>query len=117
VVFRYRPSTTDEQRADVFKRFLALKQECKRAGENYIVSLIGGDCTESPEGLTAGFQQVFIVTFKDRGDFEYYLGAPFASPFDPAHDEFKKFAIPLLAVDEQGNTNGAMVFDFATPTA
>jgi len=98
-------------------RFLALKQECVRAGQSYIVSLVGGDCTASPEGLTAGFQQVFIVTFKDRGDFEYYLGEPFASPFDTAHDDFKKFAIPLLSVDEQGNTNGAMVFDVATPTS
>jgi hypothetical protein len=30
---------------------------------------------------------------------------------DPAHDDFKKFAIPQLSVDEDGNTNGAMAFD------
>lgn len=111
MAFRYKASTTEQQRAEVLSRFLALEHECKRAGENYIVSLIGGDCTRSLEGLTAGFEQVFVVTFESRGDFEYYLGAPFVSDFDPAHDDFKKFAIPLLSVDEDGNTNGAMVFD------
>ena len=49
-------------------RFLALKQECKRDGKNYIVSLTGGDCTQSLEGLTAGFEQAYIVTFNDRDD-------------------------------------------------
>jgi len=111
VAFRYKPSTTEPQRAEVLSRFLALEHECRRAGESYIVSLIGGDCTQSLERLTAGFDQVFVVTFESRDDFDYYLGPPFASDFDPAHDDFKKFAVPLLSVDEDGNTNGAMVFD------
>ena len=76
LAFRYRPNTTQEQRAEVLNRFLALKHECKRAGQT---------------------------------------GPPFESDFDAAHDDFNKFAIPLLSVDEQGNTNGAMVFDFDTP--
>lgn len=117
VAFRYHPSTTQQQRTEVLKGFLSLEHECARDGENYIVSLIGGDCTGSPEGLTAGFDHVFIVTFKDREDFEYYLGPPFAEAFDTAHDDFKKFAIPLLSVDADGKTNGAMVFDFATSTS
>ncbi len=74
------------------------------------------NCTESLEGLTAGFEQSFVVSFDNRDDFEHYLGPPFASIFDPAHDDFKKFAIPLLSVDESGKTDGAMVFDFATPS-
>ncbi len=97
------------------RRFVALKDDCRREGNTYIASLIGGDCTESLEGLTAGFEHAFIVCFDDRDDFEFYLGPTFASPFDPAHDDFKQFAIPLVSVDDDGKTNGAMVFDFAGP--
>jgi hypothetical protein len=95
-------------------RFLALKQECKRDGNYYIVSLVGGDCTNSLEGLTEGFEQAYIVTFKDHDDYKYYIGQPFSYPFDPAHDAFKKFAIPLLSVDENGKTDGAIALDFST---
>jgi hypothetical protein len=116
VAFKYQPSVTQRQKGEVMKRFLALKQECKRDGKNYIVSLIGGGCTESLEGLTSGFEQAFIVTFDDLDDFKYYAGQPFSSHFDLAHDDFKKFAIPLLTVDEEGKTNGAIVFDFLCPS-
>jgi stress responsive alpha/beta barrel protein len=116
VAFKYKPTVTQLQKDEVMNRFLALKQECKRDGKNYIVSLIGGDCTESLEGLTGGFEQAFVVTFNNPDDYKYYAGQPFSSPFDLAHDEFKKFAIPFLSVDEEGKTNGAIVFDFSTPT-
>jgi hypothetical protein len=114
VAFRYKPNVTQQQKDDVMNRFLALKQECKRGGKNYIVSLVGGDCTKSMEGLTEGFEQAYIVTFKDQDDYKYYIGQPFSSPFDLAHDEFKKYAIPLLSVDEKGQTNGAIALDFPT---
>jgi hypothetical protein len=117
VAFRYKPTVTQQQRAEVMRRFLALKDDCKREGKTYIASLIGGDCAESLEGLTAGFEHAFIVSFNNRDDFEFYLGPRFASPFDTAHDDFKKFAIPLLSVDADGKTNGAMVFDFVAPRA
>ena len=116
VAFRYKPAVTQQLRDDVLRRFLDLKHECKREGREYIVSLVGGDCTQSAEGLTAGFDQVFVLTFDGRDDFEYYLGPPFASTFDQAHDDFKKFAIPLLSVDDDGNTNGAMVLDVEAPS-
>lgn len=74
----------------MLERFLDLKHECTRDGEEYIVSLVGGDC---------------------RDDFEFYLGPPFASTFDQAHDDFKTYAIPLLSLDDDGGTNGAMVLD------
>jgi hypothetical protein len=116
VAFHYKPTVTQEQRGDVLTRFLALRHECRREGKSYIDSLVGGDCSESLEGLTAGFEHAFVVSFNNRDDFEYYLGPPFASTFDPAHDDFKKFAIPLLSGDESGKTNGAIVFDFTTPS-
>lgn len=112
VAFKYKPTVTQRQKTEVMKRFLALKQKCKRDGKNYIVSLVGGDCTKSLERLTDGFEQAFIVTFKNRSDYKYYIGRPFVSPFDPAHDAFKKFVTPLLAVDAAGKTDGAVVFDF-----
>ncbi len=114
VVFKYKPTVTWQQKSEVMNRFLALKHTSKRNGKNYIVSLIGGDCTKSQERLTQGFEQTFIVTFKNKDDFNYYLGEPFASSFDPAHDDFKKFVAPHLSVDKDGKTNGAMVFDFET---
>lgn len=117
VAFKYRSSVTQQQKEEVMKRFLALKQECRRDGENYIVDLVGGDCTGSLEGLTEGFEQAFVVTVKDRDDYKYYVGQPFSSPFDPAHDAFKKFVTPLLSVDLDGKTNGALVLDFSTLSA
>jgi DNA-binding ferritin-like protein (Dps family) len=114
VAFRYKPTVTPEQKQEVMNRFLALKEECKKDGKSYIISLIGGDCTKSQEKLTSGFEHSFIATFKNQDDFNYYLGEEFASPFDVVHDDFKKFAGPLLSVDENGKTTGAMVFDFLT---
>jgi hypothetical protein len=117
VALRFKPDVTQLRKDDVMKRFLALKHECMRNGQNYIVSLVGGDCTKSLEGLTQGFEQTYIVTFKDQDDYRYYIGQPFVSPFDAAHDAFKKFVVPLLSVDEQGQTNGAFDLDFSTPAS
>jgi len=117
VAFKYKPTVTQSQKDEVMNRFLALKQECKRDGANYIVSLTGGDCTQSLEGLTAGFEQAYIATFKDRDDYKYYIGQPFTSPFDPAHDSFKKYATPLLSVDAEGKTDGAIVLDFSNSSS
>ncbi|WP_319435437.1 Dabb family protein [Mycobacterium sp. RTGN5] len=114
VAFRYRPEVTAEQRTEVLNRFLALQDQCLRDGQRYVVSIVGGDCTRSLEGLTGGFEQVFIVTFSSRADYEYYIGRPFTYPFDPVHDAFKAYSTPLLAVDSVGQTNGALVLDFPT---
>jgi hypothetical protein len=64
---------------------------------------------EAENHLVCREAEEYIVTFKDRHDYKYYVGQPFSSPFDPAHDAFKKFAIPLLSVDEAGKTNGAIM--------
>jgi|SRR6185437_5246111 len=114
VVFKYKPTVTQQQKQEVMNRFLALKDKSKKNGKSYIVSLIGGDCTKSQEGLTRGFEHTFIITFKNQDDFNYYLGESFARPFDRVHDDFKKFVGPFLSVDEKGKINGAMVFDFET---
>jgi hypothetical protein len=116
VAFRYRPTVTPEQKTDVLSRFLALENECTRDGRPYILSIVGGDCTQSLEGLTGGFEQAFIVSLANRDDYRYYVGRPYTYPFDPVHDAFKAYSLPLLSVDAAGKTNGAMVFDFDTTT-
>jgi hypothetical protein len=114
VAFRYRPTVTPEQKADVLNRFLALKDDCTRDGRPYLLSVVGGGCTQSLEGLTGGYEQAFVITLANQGDYRYYIGRPFTDPFDPAHDAFKAYSLPLLSVDGTGNTTGAMVFDFST---
>ena len=116
VGFKYKPTITPAEKEEVLNRFLALKQECKRDGKSYIDSLVGGDCTGSLEGLTRGFEHAFVATFSNIDDFKFYLGQPFSASFDQAHDEFKKFVFPLLSVDEDGQTNGVAVLDFANPS-
>ena len=116
VGFKYKPTITQAEKEEVLSRFLALKQACKRDGNSYIESLVGGDCTGSLERLTRGFEQVFVATFSNVDDFNYYLGQPFSASFDPAHDEFKNFVFPLLSVDENGQTNGVVVLDFPNPS-
>jgi hypothetical protein len=117
VVFKYKPAVTLSQKQEIIQRFLALKNTCKKDGKEYIVSIVAGDCSHSIEGLDQGFQHAFIVTFKNRQDFEYYIGRPFYSPFDQEHDEFKNYIQPFLEVNETGDITGAMVFDFEATVA
>jgi hypothetical protein len=109
VLFRYREGITDQQRQEVEDRFHALAKS-HRNGAPYILGIESG-AQNSPEGLHAGLEHGFIVTFKSEGDRNYYLGRPFinnASLYDPAHDEFKEFVGKYLH-PRQGSI---MVFDF-----
>lgn len=112
VTMRFKPGVTQEQKDEVKAAFFALQHECKRNGQPYVLSVVGGECGGSWEGLNNGFEQLFIVTFKNADDFSYYLGPPFAPEIDPAHTALKKLAAPLFSVDERGNADGAVVFDF-----
>lgn len=112
VVLKYKSTVTKKKQSEIFNKFLAMKDEAKKDGKSYIYSIVGGNCSNSIEKLNQNFNQVFILTFSNQADFDYYIGQPFYSSFDPIHDEFKKFVAPFLAIDKNGNTNGAMVFDF-----
>ena len=112
VAFRFKPGVTEEQRQEVKRRFLALKKTCLNAkGKAYILDIEMGSA-DSPEKADQGFQQGYLVTFASTADRDYYVGKPFFTTFDPAHDAFKQFVGPLLDVDQNGKTNGAFVFDF-----
>lgn len=109
VLFRYAPTVTPEQKAEVKKRFLALRSLSVRNGRPYVVSIETG-AANSGEGADQGLEQGFIVTFRSQGDRNYYVGKPIVTDpafIDSAHEAFKEFVGPLL------DQNGALVFDFS----
>ena len=126
VLFRYTESTTPEQKAEIARRFVALKGLALRNGKPYIVSIETGAQT-SGEGVDQGLEQGFIVTFKSAGDRNYYVGAPIvdtstleakranAGFFDPAHQDFKEFVGGFL--HQPINPTGVVVFDFSVEKA
>lgn len=114
VLFGYAPTTTDEQKADVARRFHALA-DTERDGSPYIVSITSG-AQISGETAPGGFDYGFVVTFASLGDRNYYVGEPVVTDpafYDPVHHEFKAFVGPLL----RKGSDGALVFDFVAPLA
>ncbi|CED84965.1 Stress responsive alpha-beta barrel [Phaffia rhodozyma] len=92
VAFKYKLDANSSSVSTVASRFLELKERCVRSGTTdarYIVRLVGGK-ENSPEGMTRGLQEIFLVEFENDDDRQYYLHT------DPAHDEFKKFVTPLV---------------------
>ena len=113
VLFRYGASVTRAQKAEVRRRFLALKKLCVRSGKPYIQSIEAGSQI-SGEGAGGGFEDGFVVTFRSQGDANYYIGKPLVRDpgfFDPAHEAFKNFVGPLLR--QPAIPSGVLVFDMA----
>ena len=109
VLFRYKDGTSEDEREEIRRRFLALQHEGRRDGAPYIVSIETGE-QASGEGVDGGFQDAFFVTFRSEGDRNYYVGTPVVTDpafFDPAHQKFKEFVGPYLAGE-----NGVLVFDY-----
>jgi hypothetical protein len=109
VLFRYRDDISEEELAEVRRRFLDLAGSL-RDGRPYITSIEWGP-QSSPEGLHGNFRDAFIVTFESEGDRNYYVGEPVTSSpelRDEAHHSFKAFVGPYLAA---GGTP-VLVFDF-----
>ena len=112
VLFRYKNTTSAEQRSEIAKRFLALQRESLRNGQPYIMSIEYG-LQNSGEGADLGLQEGFIVTFKSEGDRNYYVGRPIITDpayYEPAHQAFKDFVGPYI--NDSGDSPGAVVFDF-----
>ena len=70
VVFKYRPSATPEQIAQVTSAFAALKDKIPG-----IVAFEHG-VNHSPENLNQGFTHVYLVTFTDAKARDAYLPHP-----------------------------------------
>lgn len=91
VAFKYKSSTTTEQKTSMEKAFIALKQKIPQ-----IASLECGANT-STEKLDKGMTYGFLLTFKTAKDRDKYL-------IHPAHVLFKENALPLV--------EDVFVFDF-----
>ena len=111
VSFKYKPGVSAEVKADIAKRFIALKDAAQRDGAPYIVSIAGGAAI-SREGFDQGLEQAFIVTFKNTQDRDYFVGKPYREAMDPHHQALAEQVTPLLAADASGKPTGLFVFDF-----
>ncbi|VVE75815.1 Dabb family protein [Pandoraea sputorum] len=108
VLFRYKSTVTDVERANITHRFLALRNSL-RNDSVYIASIETG-IQNGGEQLDQGLDQAFLVTFRSEGDRNYYVGRPLvqdAQFFDPQHEAFKAFVAPFLA------PSGVVVFDYS----
>ncbi len=113
VIFKYQAGVSMQKRAEIARAFIGLKESAKRDGKSYIVSIIGGKAI-SKEGFDKGFEEAFVVTFKNTDDRNYFVGKPYSQTMDPNHLALAKIAEPLLARDATGNVVGLFVFDFDT---
>ncbi|MCU1636854.1 MAG: Stress responsive Barrel Domain-containing protein [Cryobacterium sp.] len=111
VLFRYIPSVSEAEKAEIERRFMALQSGARPDGRPYIWSIESG-AQSSAEGAHHGFDHGFIVTFESAGDRNYYVGRPLVNDpryYDALHDEFKSFVGPHLVPGPEG----VLVFDFA----
>ncbi len=107
VMFRFNPQTTQAERNEVTKRFIALRHLSRRSDGSAPVLSIETGPQISGENADIGLEQAYLVTFRSEGDRNFYVGRPIVTDpryFDPAHDAFKAFAAPYL--------EKVVVFDF-----
>jgi len=83
VLFRYKKGTSPEKVKEIAEEFASL-----RAKVPGIVGFESG-VNMSPEGLSEGLDNVFVVTFKDKAARDAYIT-------HPAHRNFVKFLRPYL---------------------
>jgi len=108
VLFKFRSTVTLQQKQEVINRFMALNQSLKD-GKRYLKIEYGFQ--NSKEGLSAGLEIGFRVSFSSTADRDYYVGKikglPEPASFDLNHDNFKSFVGPFLDPDQ-----GVLVFDY-----
>lgn len=102
VAFKFRPTVTASDRARITEEFRALKHRAVKtqppapmlittpAGQaqeervNYILDIKGSDRNTSPEGMSKGFDALFVATFASSADRDFYVHD------DPVHQAFKE---------------------------
>jgi hypothetical protein len=107
VLFRFKDNVTQAQKKQVMVEYGSLKEKCVSPSTKrpYILSFDAG-LPNSPEGFDQKMEQGYILTFNNVTDRDYFVGQDHKYPFDPVHDNFKKFVVPLL------RETGSIVFDF-----
>ncbi|WP_162033479.1 Dabb family protein [Chryseobacterium potabilaquae] len=112
VLFKFKPTVTEQQRQEVVNRFMALRNSLKD-GKTYLKVEYGFQ--NSMEDVKGNYDVGFRVTFNSLEDRDYYVGKidgqPTPAAFDPMHDDFKNFVGPFLDVDDPA-TGGVLVFDY-----
>ncbi|KAG2388185.1 hypothetical protein C9374_001035 [Naegleria lovaniensis] len=110
VAFRYAQNVTQVEKDLVMKTYFSLKDRCvlPTNGKPYILAMDGG-YPNSPEGFDQHMEQIYILTFKNVADRDYFVGRPFHYPYDPLHDAFKKMVGPYLRTPI---SEGLIVMDF-----
>ncbi|EFC48501.1 predicted protein [Naegleria gruberi] len=110
VAFRYEANVTQSDKDQIMKTYFSLKERCvnPETHQPYILSFDGG-YPNSPEGFDQKMEQIYIVTFKNVQDRDYFVGRPFHFPYDPLHDAFKNFVGPFLRKPIE---TGLIVMDF-----
>ncbi|KAL9654126.1 hypothetical protein ABK040_016472 [Willaertia magna] len=110
VAFRYAQNVTKTEKDFIMSSYFSLKEKCVNTTTNqpYILSFDGG-YPNSPEGFDQHMEQIYIVTFRNVEDRNYFVGRPFHFPFDPAHDAFKNLVGKYLRMPI---SEGLIVMDF-----
>lgn len=111
VGFKFKDGVTEAARQKFRTDFLALQEKAKRDGKPYILSIVGGGAI-SREGFDQNQDAAFIVAFRNTGDRDYFVGAPYSTAMDPAHAALVKVALDMLDRDGNGRPIGLYVFDF-----
>ncbi|WP_246091420.1 Dabb family protein [Swingsia samuiensis] len=99
VMLRYKEGTTMDQRNEVTRRFLHLAQDSRRPNGKAVIKSIEYGDQSTGSGLSYGFQQIFVVSFRSEGDRNYFIGKPVVTDpqyFDPAHEAFVQFSAPYI---------------------
>ncbi|KAJ9123515.1 hypothetical protein QFC24_003729 [Naganishia onofrii] len=82
VAFKFKPKTSAEDKAGLYKAMMRLKDACKKEdGKPYILSVKGGR-EQSKEKFNRGLQVVFVAEFASEEDLDYYVS------HDKAHHAF-----------------------------
>eukprot|EP00475_Leptophrys_vorax_P042814 TRINITY_DN806_c0_g1_i12.p1 TRINITY_DN806_c0_g1~~TRINITY_DN806_c0_g1_i12.p1 ORF type:complete len:595 (-),score=140.67 TRINITY_DN806_c0_g1_i12:297-2081(-) len=113
VLFKFSSATTAQNVTNLVQAFNALfNLTHKPNGASYMLSEDFGMSID-----TAQYTHGWIVSFADEIDRDYYVGRPFQTVFDPAHDAFKALVGPYLysssATQQLATINpGVLVYDF-----
>jgi Stress responsive A/B Barrel Domain len=113
VTFRFKSDVTALQRQSFARQIQALSETSKWDGRPLIVSIRYGE-PMSREGFDQGFQQMFIVEFRNAADRDYFVGPPYRDAAEAAHQRVIDQVLPHVERGPGGEITGTFVYDFET---
>ncbi|KAL0478438.1 hypothetical protein AKO1_000433 [Acrasis kona] len=104
VLFKYKETTTQDQKFKMMKGLVNLKDRCtKPDGKKYILAASAG-LQNSGEKFDKGLEQGFVLTFSNSYDRDYFVGLNKTAPYDRVHQDYIKEVSQLVS--------DVLVFDF-----